>query len=67
MYIVAIAWLYVAILMAATETSVVAGLATFIFYGLAPLLLFWWVVSAPTRKRRKQLQAEAQARAESKD
>lgn len=63
MYIVAIAWLYVAILMAVTEPSVVAGLATFFFYGLAPLLLFWWVVGAPTRKRRKQRQVEAEAQA----
>lgn len=54
MYIIAIAWLYVTILMAVTEPSLVAGLATFFFYGLAPLLLFWYVVGAPTRKRRKQ-------------
>lgn len=53
MYIVAIAWLYVAILMAVMETSFVAGLATFLFYGLFPLLLFWWLVTAPTRKKRK--------------
>jgi len=59
MYIVAIAWLYVAILMAVTETSIVAGVATFFFYGLAPLLLFWWVVGAPTRKRRKQRKLES--------
>ncbi|HEY9398213.1 MAG TPA: hypothetical protein VIQ28_11380 [Burkholderiales bacterium] len=54
MYIIAIAWLYVTILMAVTEPSLVAGLATFFFYGLAPLLLFWYIVGAPTRKRRKQ-------------
>ena len=52
-YIVAIAWLYVALLMAVMETSFVAGAATFLFYGLGPLMLFWWVVTAPTRKRRK--------------
>lgn len=39
MYIVAIAWLYVTILMAATEPSLVGGLLTFLFYGLAPLAL----------------------------
>jgi hypothetical protein len=54
MYIIAIAWLYVVILMAVTESSVTGALATFFFYGLGPLLLFWWVVGAPTRKRRRQ-------------
>ena len=53
MYIVAIAWLYVTILMAVTETSFVAGLATFLFYGLGPLRLFWWVAGARVRKRRR--------------
>ena len=33
MYIIAIAWMYVVVLMAATEKSVTAGLLTFIFYG----------------------------------
>ncbi|MEY3883949.1 MAG: hypothetical protein RLZZ379_1227, partial [Pseudomonadota bacterium] len=36
MYIIAIAWLYVTVLMAATEKTVVAGIFTFIFYGLLP-------------------------------
>ena len=53
MYIVAIAWLYIAILMAATQPGIVSGLATFLFYGLAPLALFWWVVGGRTRKRRR--------------
>lgn len=52
MYIVAIAWLYVVILMAFTEPSFVAGLMTFLFYGLGPLLLFWWIVGARVRKQR---------------
>ena len=52
-YIVAIAWLYIAILMAVTETSFIAGLATFLFYGLGPLLLFWWIVGTRVRKQRR--------------
>ena len=39
MYIVAIAWIYVTLLMALTETSFVAGAATFFFYGLFPLAM----------------------------
>jgi biotin transporter BioY len=40
MYIIAIAWLYVTLLMAATEASFVGGVLTFLLYGLAPLALF---------------------------
>jgi len=52
MHIVAIAWLFVTILMAMTERSVTAGLLTFLLYGLAPLTLFWWVVATPKRRAR---------------
>lgn len=52
MYIVAIAWLYVALMMAITETGLVAGALTFLFYGLAPLALFMWLFGTPARRRR---------------
>ncbi|MBK6637927.1 MAG: hypothetical protein IPH08_03555 [Rhodocyclaceae bacterium] len=54
MYIIAIAWLYVTILMAATEASLVAGLLTFLFYGLGPLALFLWLFGTPQRRRRQR-------------
>lgn len=54
MYIVAIAWIYVVLMMALTETSVVAGIATFALYGLAPLALFLWLVGTPQRRRNKR-------------
>ncbi len=54
MYIVAIAWLYVVLMMSLTETSVVAGIATFVFYGLAPLSLFLWLVGTPQRRRNRR-------------
>jgi len=37
MYIVAIAWIYVIGIMAATEKNLVAGLATFLLFGVLPL------------------------------
>ena len=37
MYIVAVAWIYVVIVMAVSENSVVAGVLTFTLYGLLPL------------------------------
>ena len=53
-YIVAIAWLYVTLLMAAAETSIVAGVLTFVFYGLAPLSLLLWLFGVPQRRRNRQ-------------
>lgn len=52
MYIVAIGWLYVTLLMAATEANPVAGILSFTFYGLLPLALFLWLMGAPARRRR---------------
>lgn len=51
MYIVVIAWLYITVLMAATEKSVVAGILTLVFYGLAPVALFVWIFGTPARRR----------------
>ena len=55
MYIIAIAWLYVAFLMAVSETSLVAGVMTLIFYGLLPCALLLWILGAPQRKRNKKI------------
>jgi len=43
MYIIAIGWLYVTLLVAATEPSVVAGIISFLFYGLLPCSLLLWI------------------------
>jgi hypothetical protein len=59
MYIVAIAWLYVTLMMAATESSVVAGVLTFLSYGLLPCALFIWLFSTPQRRRNRQAKASA--------
>lgn len=59
MYIVAIAWLYVALLAAITDTTVVGGVLTFVFYGIFPLGLYLWLVGTPARRRRKKLRGDA--------
>lgn len=51
MYIIAIAWGYVVLMMAITETSLIAGLLTFLLYGAAPLALFLWLFGTPQRRR----------------
>lgn len=58
MYIVAIAWIYVTLLMALTEDSFVAGLATFLFYGLFPLAILLWLLGTPERRRRRRAERQ---------
>ena len=57
MYIVAIAWIYVVLMMSITEDSVVAGVMTFLLYGVLPLTIILYLMGAPQRKRNRQ-QAE---------
>ncbi len=56
MYIIVIAWLYVVILMAATQESIAAGLLTFTFYGLIPCALLLWILGAKHRRHYKNKQ-----------
>jgi len=52
MYIIVIGWLYVTLLMALTESSVIAGVLSFVFYGLAPSALVFWLLGSARRRRR---------------
>ncbi|ABR91726.1 Uncharacterized conserved protein [Janthinobacterium sp. Marseille] len=63
MYIVAIAWIYVVFMMAITETSVVAGIMTFLLYGVVPVTIIVYVMGTGRRKRKRHAQ-EMQRRAQ---
>ncbi|KAF1036856.1 MAG: hypothetical protein GAK35_03999 [Herbaspirillum frisingense] len=54
MYIVAIAWLYVVFMMSITEQSAVAGVTTFLLYGVFPLTIVLYLMGTPQRKRNRQ-------------
>ena len=59
MYIVVIAWLYVAVMMAAAEAthvngSILSAIFTFIGYGLLPVGLVIYVMQSPARKKCRQ-------------
>ena len=56
MYIIAIGWIWVVFMMSITETSIVAGLATFIFYGIRPCGLLMYLLGTPARRRRQTRQ-----------
>ncbi|PKO37687.1 MAG: hypothetical protein CVU33_11865 [Betaproteobacteria bacterium HGW-Betaproteobacteria-6] len=53
MYIVAIGWLYVTLLIAANEPSIVAGIVSFLFYGLMPCSLLLWLGGSKARRQRR--------------
>lgn len=69
MYLVAIAWIYVVLLMAVAEAlapngSVLGALFTFVLYGVLPLAIVLYILGTPVRKRalrRAQLAAAASA------
>jgi hypothetical protein len=53
MYIIAIGWLWVALLMAITESSVTAGLITLFLWGLLPCGLMLWFSGTRVRRERQ--------------
>jgi len=64
MYIVAIAWMFVVVLMTLAEAtspvgSVLGALVTFVLYGVLPLSIVLYLMGTPMR-RRARLRAEAE-------
>jgi hypothetical protein len=65
MYIVAIAWIYVALMMSVAEATntngtVLGGIVTFILYGILPTSIIIYIMDAP-RRRRNRLALEREA------
>ena len=52
--LVAIAWIYVVLLMAMTEQSFIAGVMTFFLYCVVPLSIILYLMGTPGRKRRRR-------------
>ena len=67
MYIIAIGWLYVTVLVALNEASVVAGIASFLFYGLLPCGLLLWLGGSRARRCRRYRELLASQRANDDD
>lgn len=67
MYLVAIAWIYVVLMMALAEAvsprgSVLGAVITLLMYGVGPLALLLYILGTPhRRRRRKALEAAASA------
>lgn len=67
MYLVAIGWIYVALMMAAAEAgssngSVLGAVITFLLYGVLPLALVLYLLRTPARRRAQRVrQADSAA------
>lgn len=53
MYIVAIAWIYVALMVSITQPTLLRAVVTFAGTGLLPLALFLWLMGTPQRRRNR--------------
>jgi hypothetical protein len=59
MYLVVIAWLYVAFMMAFAEATnsngtVLGAIVTFFLYGIGPLALVVYLMRTPTRRKKRR-------------
>lgn len=72
MYLVAIAWAYVALMMAAAEATspqgtILGAVITLLLYGVLPLGLLLYILGTPGRKRRRRAAESAAERASEGD
>lgn len=74
MYLIVIGWIYVTLMMAVAEAAsstgtILGGITTFVFYGLAPVTWLVYLMGSPARRRaikaREAAAGQAQAQAAS--
>lgn len=56
MYLIVIGWIYVTLMMAVAEAAsstgtILGGITTFVFYGLAPVTWLVYLMGSPARRR----------------
>jgi hypothetical protein len=56
MYIIPIAWSYVAVMIAATEESFFRGIIALLLWGVLPVGLFMFFAGSPGRRRKRALE-----------
>ncbi len=67
MYLIAIGWLYVALMMSVAEAtntngSILGAVFTFLLYGLLPTALVMYILGTPARRQRMREREAAEAR-----
>lgn len=56
MHIAAVGWMYVVLMMAITEDSVIAGIMTFFLYGVLPTLIIIYISGSGQRRKRREME-----------
>jgi hypothetical protein len=56
MYIIPIAWSYVAVMIAATEESLFRGIIALLLWGVLPVGLFMFFAGSPGRRRKRAIE-----------
>lgn len=69
MYLVAIGWIYVVLMMAIAEAtssqgSILGAVVTFLLYGVLPLSIVLYLLRTPGRRQARQMAAQAELAAE---
>jgi hypothetical protein len=69
MYLIAIAWMYVVLMMAVAEATnangtVLGAIVTFVLYGVLPLSILLYIMGAPGRGRARKARERAEWEAE---
>ncbi len=67
MYIIAIGWMWVVLMMAITEPNIVAAILSLVFYGVLPCSLLLWLMGTPARRRRRAQEQAAGTETPGKD
>lgn len=67
MYLVAVAWIYVVLMMAvaeatSTQGTVLGAVFTFLLYGVLPLSIVMYLLRTPHRRRLRRAREEEEAR-----
>jgi Na+-transporting methylmalonyl-CoA/oxaloacetate decarboxylase gamma subunit len=70
MYLVAIGWIYVVLMMSVAEAlssqgTVLGAVITFVFYGVLPLVVVMYIMGTPSRRRARLAAEAAEAQAAS--
>jgi uncharacterized iron-regulated membrane protein len=65
MYLVAIAWIYVALMMAVAEATnstgtVIGAIITFVLYGVIPVSIVMYLLATPSRNRARKARERAE-------
>jgi hypothetical protein len=65
MYLVAIAWMYVALMMAVAEATnsngtVVGAVITFVLYGVVPVSIIMYLLATPSRNKARKARERAE-------